>query len=408
MRSKLFGGINILYYFPVVIIIFTFTLLYAWIPPLKNMVLLYLGLVVGIIASRRYYQRPMMIAFLIYVIVLFLNLYTGDSWISSNNVFSKEITNLLLTGLMSYAIITSKDSKLIKFTVVSFILMLIVNAIGTAIVETIVPGSIRTLEQMRHQGDEHTILLYFRFGMANYALPSALVSVIPMFVLGVKINKNSKQKRLLLIAGLVASLMLTYFSGSTTAFILGILGTIVGVFVTPKTGRRQLASLAVLGLVFAFILSNDQLMLSSLNTFDGWVGNEGYFHNKVSDFEELIMYGEATGSVEGRQDLYMETWNAIKQNPFLGVNSPTGGHSLLLDHWGCLGLVGFIPFLIFVFSQIKLSSILIPSTTKTYYFICVFITFLMMAIKNMNGWETWMCLFTILPALCVYIEDRPQ
>ena len=401
-------GVNyyLLYVFPIIILIFTFSLIYGWVPRLKNTVLLLFALLAGAITCIKYYRKPMMIAFLAYLIVLYANRVSGDYWITGNKAVFDEIFKLVLTGLMGYALLTSKDDRFLKITVVSFLLMLVVNAVGTSFVETIVPGSIRTLEEMRHDGDESSMFYYFRFGMANYALPSALVTIVPMLVLGVKMNAINKKKRLLLLAGLVSSLMLIYYSGSTTALILGALGFLIAIFVKQGTGKGPLISLAVFGLVFALFLSNDKLVLSFLNVFDGWIGHEGFFHKKVMDFETLIVSGETTGSIEGREGLYMRTWNAIVESPLIGTNSRIGGHSLLLDHWGYLGLVGFIPFLVFVITQIKMFLKMIPSSTKLIYTVCIYITFIMMMIKNMNGWETWLCLFTILPLLANYCEGE--
>ncbi len=394
------------YAFPIIILIFTFSLIYGWAPRLRNIALLFLGLLIGLLTSSKYYRKPMLLAFLTYFFVLYINRVTGDFWISDNLVVFDELFKLVLTGLMGYAMLISRDDRFLKITIVSFLLMLVVNVIGTSIVETVVPGSIRTLEQWKHEGDYNSIMFYFRYGMANYALPSGLVTIIPMLVLGIKMNAKNKKKRILLFIGLVSSLMLTYYSGSTAALILGVFGVLVGIFVKQGTGKGQLFSLAVFGVLLTFFLSNDILVLSFLDIVDGWVGGEGYFHQKVLDFETLTVYGEIEGSMAGREDLYLTTWKAIVENPILGTNSEIGGHSLLLDHWGYLGLVGFIPFLVFVISQIKLFFRLIPDSTKLIYAVCVFITFMMMAVKNMNTWESWLCLFTILPLLAVYCSSE--
>jgi len=397
-------GDDLLYYYPAVILIFTFTLIYGWIPPLKNLVLLFLGLLLGVVVCVKYYQKPMMFAFLAYFLVVYLNKMAGDVWISDNKTLFGELFKLVLTGLMGYAMITAKDKRFLNITIVSFLLMLVANAIGTSFVETIVPGSIRTLEVMRHHGELEDAMTtyYYRFGMANYALPSGLVTVIPMIVLGIKMNSKNKKKRFLLILSLLSCLMLVYYSGSTTALILGVLGFLVALFVKEGIGKRPLGILALFGIVLTFILSNENLMLSFLDSIDKWVGYDGYFHDKVDDFETLIISGEASGDIETREQLYQRSWEAVINHPLLGTNERIGGHSLLLDHWGYLGLVGFIPFLIFVIAQIKMFSKMIPVSTRIIYTVCIFITFMMMFIKNMNGWETWLCLFTILPLLANY------
>ena len=122
----------------------------------------------------------------------------------------------------------------------------------------------------------------------------------------------------------------------------------------------------------------------------------------VDDFKDAIMHGESSGDIETRQNLYQATWNAILENPIIGVNREAGSHSLILDHWGYLGLVGLIPFLFFVIAQLRMMGHMIPQKARVCYYESVAITVVMMFVKNTDMWEMWLCLFTMLPVFAVY------
>ncbi len=399
MKSK---GNFLLYYFPIVILLQTFTLLYGWVEQFRALYFLYLGIIIGLVTYKKYFSRPAIFALFIYVIVLFINVQNSDYWWHDYKTLARDTANLLLTGVMGYAIVGSKDMRLIKVTVYLFALMLIGNVIGTTIVETIIPGSIRAVTMMSRETGENFLTTYFRLGMANYWLPSGLVSIIPILVMGIKTEKQDKTKRILLLLVLISSLVLIWYSGSTTALLLGVLGLSLPLIVNKKTKLGKQIGLSVFVVIILIITFNDTLMIGLLDSFDQMVGHEGYFHEKVDDFKDAIMHGESSGDIETRKNLYQATWNAILENPIIGVNREAGSHSLILDHWGYLGLVGLIPFLFFVIAQLRMMGHMIPQKARVCYYESVAITVVMMFVKNTDMWEMWLCLFTMLPVFAVY------
>jgi hypothetical protein len=226
--------------------------------------------------------------------------------------------------------------------------------------------------------------------------------------MGIKSFRNDKRKRILCLLSLVSCLVLVYYSGATTALILGILALIIALFTLNESGKRPLVFLIIIGVILIPIISNKALMLSFLDWTDSLVGYEGYFHGKIQDFQQLLLYNESTGDIEAREDLYTMTINAIIANPLIGSNELIGGHSTILEHWGDLGLVGLVPYFLFIISQIKLSSKYFQEDSKVFFYEGVFFAFMMLLIKHMDTWESWLFLFLLLPLLVRYIEINRQ
>ena len=164
---------------------------------------------------------------------------------------------------------------------------------------------------------------------------------------------------------LVSCLILCYLGGSTTALLTGVLGLLISMFTKVGSGRKQTLRFSLLTVLVFFLISNDAIMLSFLNWADGRVGDMSAFHSKIMDFEESIVYGDSSGTaVQGRGELYNMSFRAIFSNPIFGTNADIiGGHSTLLDHWACLGLLGFIPYVCFIYWQIKMTASHLPETS---------------------------------------------
>lgn len=397
-------GDNLAYLFPVVILCYTFTLLWGWIPLTHSIITIAVGMAAGLVVSYKYLSQKPVLYLLLYEVVLVLNMLSGDyryhTW---REVFNVTV-EILIPVLMTFGIFASNDTKLLNVTVKAILWMLIINAIGSFVVDMTIPGSIRAINgTIRESGDNSIAMVYYRFGLANYVMPHALPCILPVLVMGIKTAGN-RLHRVFMAVSLVACLLLIYLSGATTPVLTGAIALIFAFFTNSKTGTRRLVTLGIIATILVAIASSKEIMLPLLKGLDNMMNNEGYFHSKIMDFEDLIVYGDNTGDIEQRSDLYMTSWNAVVENPIIGVNTQVGGHSNLLDCWGYLGLVGLIPFLGFIFTQVKLSAKQLHKGSLLFYYEGVFMAILMLAIKSMSGWESWLFLFTVLPLLTRYVE----
>ena len=275
------------------------------------------------------------------------------------------------------------------------------------------PGLVRMahLTALVNPGDLTTFKPMFMLGLSSYELPHALPLLMPAFVLGVKNNLLSKKQRLLSAIMLACSLMLVYFSGATGPMLVSLMVLLMSFLVSKGSTASNVLKLSVVVLIMAPFIIDDQFMLAGLDWVDGLLGGEGYFHSKVEDFQDTIMYGGAEGDVEERQDLYGNSISVLLENPLhilIGAQEGYGVHSVLLDRLASLGLIGFIPLISLFVVQFKFVMKHISSQYYVYYFLGLFAAFMMMISKNVSGWNLWFILFSALP-FCVFVySDSDQ
>ena len=183
MNQQRSTGINIVFIFPVVIILYTFSVFWGWFPRTHSIITLAIGLVAGIYACNKFFSTKPFYYLLLYGIILFLNYLMGDA---HYYLFSKafyEFLYLLLPALISFCLLKAENSKIAKYTVVAILFMLIFNAIGSMYVDTVFPGSIRALNaEAKMNPDSSLQSYYFRFGVTNYFLPHAIPMIIPVSI----------------------------------------------------------------------------------------------------------------------------------------------------------------------------------------------------------------------------------
>lgn len=403
-RTHVSTGNNLLYLFPVVILCYTFTLLWGWIPYTRSIITVFVGIVAAFAVSHSYFSNKTAGYLFVYALILILNVFSGDAFYNTFRDVFTPIIEMLLPALMVYGVLAKGNEKSLKIIVYTVLMMLIVNAFCSFLVDLVMPGSIRAIHgTIRATGDKTLAMTYYKMGLATYVMPHALPCIIPVLILGIKIIKD-KFTKWLMVVSLVACLLLVYLSGSTTPVLTAMVAVVLGIFTSNKTGAKQLVTLGILFAIVYAIVSSKEIMLPLLRDLDDLLNNEGYFHKKILSFEELIAYGETSGDMEEREDLYMITWKAIISNSVIGVDYETGGHSTLLDCWGRLGIIGLIPFLLFIISQVKMSCQRISKNSRLYYYEGVFVAFIMLVLKNVAGWESWLFLFTVLPLLTIYVE----
>lgn len=402
-------SLSVAYIFPVVIICYTFSLLWGWFPRTHTIYVLFLGVLACLFLCQDYFRTKQVTYLLLLEVVLGLNMLMNDHLHASAMGFVYEMISIAITAMMGCYLLKAKNETLVTATTLMLLLMLIVNVVGSLFVETIFPGSIRAVVTEFHDtGSQDLAMAFYKFGMASYEMTHAIPTIIPMVVYGIKVETNVKTKIFFIII-LIACLLLCYLGGSTTALLLGMFALVLSLFTKTDQGKSQLVLFGLLAVVFMLVLSNDSLMLSLLDWADNMMGNEGNFHSKIVDFQFSIESSGSSESTAGRGDLYMQSVNAILSNPLLGTNSDTmGHHSTILDHWACLGLIGLIPYLAFIYFQLKWTSRYIPVSSKTFFVEGAGIAILMLAVKSIDGWESWLFLFTFMPIMARYIETKKK
>ena len=398
------SGFKLSYLYVFIVFCLTFNAVKYW-PLFGIMSICYgIGIMLPFIICTGFFNTRMNKFFVFYAFVVLINHLLGDVYLSNRNSLLIGFVGFFVSMSMSYYIFTKGDYNLMRAIILTVLIVLLLNTIATAYFNFFIPGLVRYAYGVSQLGDKDFNSLY-ALGLSSYALPHAVPILIPPLVLGIKNSSLKTSQRIFTAIILVCCIMLVYFSGAVGPLLVALVILIMS-FVIRRGSVRSNIVIIFLGFMMAvlFILS-DNLMLNALGMFDDFIGREGYFHNKVVDFENSIIYGSASGDVENRGILYRTTINAIFEHPLFGAQDGLGGHSALMDRFAALGLVGFIPFVAMLVSQISYVLKNLPSQIHIYYYMSLVAALVMLISKNIAGWSMWFFLFAALPFLLVYYSD---
>jgi hypothetical protein len=118
---------------------------------------------------------------------------------------------------------------------------------------------------------------------------------------------------------------------------------------------------------------------------------------KISDISETIKFGQVSGHVETRDDLYNLSWNTFFEKPLLGSfkYGDAGGHAYFVDKLAYLGILGSLPLFIFFFFQFNMIYKRISEEGKMFFLLSVLLFIILGFTKNIDGIEYWLILFLL-------------
>ena len=340
----------------------------------------------------------------VYFLVICLNRVSGDSYFKEPAKMINELVAFFIPASMAFYLFKRKDKTLVRYLLLFFGVFLVESAIVSFYVNSLFPDIIRIQSSAENVAENLTFLQPFiRMGMTDYILPHAMPVIIPGLVYVTVSSKGSK--RLIYALILVAAWMLSYVSGSFTALLLSTITLFLSFLVSKKNKRKTITRLVVASIFLVPLASSPSLQFSILDGVQQLIPDENIAYRKIADIEESIIYGDAEGGVGKRQEKYDQTFSVIQESPLIGTNeAKIGGHSAVLDRIAVLGLIGIIPYFLFIFYQLKYIIRYIGGAQRYYFYIGLFAALLMILSKNMSYWPLWFMLFTLLPGL-LWIKD---
>ena len=110
----------IAYLLPFIILCYTFSLIWGWFPMTSTIYVPIIGLLVSIVVCRGYFEKKVFVFLMWYILVLAFNMMMKDPLHNSTNGFLFEMLSLVVTSMMGYYYLMSKDDNLIKLKVLVF------------------------------------------------------------------------------------------------------------------------------------------------------------------------------------------------------------------------------------------------------------------------------------------------
>ena len=394
--------------FSAIIVIVSWSLIEGWFPyAQRKWLFMAVGMVYAIFLQNSFYGSKRFMWLVAYIIIVLLNMVSGDKYFHDVGTVGFEFFVLGFPAVVASYSLTMPNRKDMGFVLMSFFVVLLFSTVASFLIDTfLLPNAIRMMTRYSITlKDMSTVYAYYRMGLSSYAFPHALPVLIPPAVMGIK-NKNlSKWVRFLCWVSLISLILLIYLSGIMTALLLSIIGLIMAIVTRAGDMRRNLQRFALIGILAIPFLS-PSIMGSLLYEAKMAVGEESYYYNKIESFE-MSVTGEGEdedGDWEERKDLYSKSVGGIFENILVGTNQKVGGHSSLLDRLALLGIVGFIPFILFLILQLRYPERFIPKKSRIYYYEGVLMGILMLALKSSFRPETIIVLLAILPIAVYYLS----
>ena len=324
-----------------------------------------------------------------------------ETRINLGNILSESYTIIVTSCLAYYLLSYKRTQNLSKVIMWLFFIILGIYSVMTFYYSRTQPGIMRSAAMAYNQDIYES---YFLRGLAHYQFPHAIACLIPAFVLGLKKGNHPLFTKLLAFGLLGLSLVLVYITQATGALIVAVFALLLAIIARKGNTMKNTITLIIVS-IFAlpFMVSSD--VQSGLLGFVGdLVGPSNSYYSKIVELQSSLSGVEMEeGDISTRGALLEETLDAIIRHPILGVSDRSyGQHNALLDRWAEYGLVGFLPLLLGMFWMISLTLRKIPLHLRTFYFIGVASSFIMMLTKNMFGWDQWFSFLVLLPVLINY------
>ena len=266
------------------------------------------------------------------------------------NIFTIQTIQVICVVIAYSFIDTLKDINL-KVNIIKIILFsLVIDAITTLLALTIDPNISKIMATASANSNLEGLK-----GVSGYSIIYSLVIIVPMLLYSIKELKTKSRLFLQLF-----TLLMMYFifkSAYATALIALVLGIVVYLFLNTSKIFKVL--------LLPFILYLAVILINPNSIYDILI----YLSDKIeihqisirfNQLADLILYGDNSGDALYRLVLYRQSIDAFMQYPLTGIiiynpNYALSGHSAFLDILGGIGLLGFIPYVLFLWYSYKIS-----------------------------------------------------
>jgi hypothetical protein len=337
------------------------------------------------------------------ILLLYLLVLVGFSLIGHTLTDLRWIANEIMPPLICLTIINlflqKEDYAGLRLVTVLGLLIIVVTSLMTIPILLKDPDAVRKVVELGvGKGDAAFVSLSHKRGIASFGLVSSLPFIFPMLVYCVKAERRIMLKGLYLFTIAVTYLLLLKAS-IATPLIMSTMAILFSVIVTSNRGRNIVIGI-IISLMLMFLL-NERLVIEGLRTIQPMFSRT-IIETKIDDIVLSLKKDKVQGSVS-RSKLTVMSWNSFVKNPLYGGldKKSAGGHAYFVDRLAYFGLVGAVPFFLYLYFTFRRHYALIDSKMKIYYLVGIFLFVLMGLVKNIGTVESFIYLFILLPGLCL-------
>lgn len=380
----------------------TFLVIPAWLPMLrKGWQLLIVATLLILFSRAKTIDMKAMIPLALYGFVLYLNAMSGDFLVGSTTNAINEIMVLFVTSALALYCTKGNAGGFVKLLLVITLVFLLIELVASYIVLETNPGIIRGMHAMvMEEGDSAYMFEFYKLGILDYSMSHAIPILIPPLICFYK--EGGRRAKILWALMIVACVLLTYLSESTTALMLILLMIVLGFWINPKASFRKNTMITSFMVLLSLLIMSSNTIINGILDVSGYVlGDESLQADKIEELRLSLTEDQTTGDLGSRIDRYGISIKQFFENPILGTNLKPGRHSSLLDKLATLGLVGFVPLMLFFWYYLKSIWKTILPNRRIYYLECIIAAFLMLLFKGMWVWPIFFFLFMVTPSMLV-------
>ena len=203
----------------------------------------------------------------------------------------------------------------------------------------------------------------------------------------------------------IVLLYIVIVSNGTTALLVSLLMATIALFINvEKFNKKNIKRLIFIG-ALGFLLIQPSVLSPVLSFIQGTMDSSSGNAAKIGSIQDKLLFGESTGDLSIREDLYSNSANLFLESPIWGTSTPQliGLHSFILDRLALYGIIFIIP-LVFVFFYNYNNMYKSLRHTKVIYVFSIMGMIFMLYMKNDFEQGTWLYGFAYLPLLCRYID----
>ena len=393
----------------VIIVILTWSLIQGWLPlASRHWIWLGFGLFLLTPDIALNLKTRLMIVYGAYLTVVLTNYFLkGEYYYSISNIIM-ELGSMLMCWILSLRVLGKRDVFFINNVVKWSLFVICATCITTIVVDQFIPGVVRiVVEYVNGEKGEMTDQFY-RMGVCEYAFPHAVPIIIPGFIFWIR-NKTARIKiRILSFACLLLCLIFLFITGVSTAVFTAVLAIILSLVISADSMKKTILRMFFVGILMAPFF-NKEFMGALLRNISVIIPSESNIQGRVDEIAySFETGGENYGDLQSRENKYDISIEGFWKSPLTGTSSKDdiGEHSVLLDRFAALGILGGIPFVLYFF----LMSVYIYrhiEERKRGFFLCGMGCFaVMIATKNMSNIYTWLYIGVLLPSMLMYSPNR--
>jgi hypothetical protein len=298
-----------------------------------------------------------------------------------------ELRNIALPYTMMFACMfvapsiihfNSKDINIIYYTLG---IGLLITLLATTTIVQINPNAVRTIGFGNAEGESENALadMYSRMGMITYSMAHILPVIVCVLTLQA-IDASKKIVKILFGLVIFFAIYVMYSATIATALLCTVIAILlIIVYIIAKGNTRRFVFLSIIAMVLLFMTGGLIGMLT-----EALQGSNNAFNEKLQDIIYSIQEGNVTGQLEGREDHWKTTFNAIAKNPlFGGAEGPTdtGRHMLFFDYWAWYGLFSLILFASW-WGELKRMKRILSTNLWGKYLLCLLPALIMVLTKG--------------------------